>query len=159
MPDPQSAPLSAPLSDPQSRMKLEQFPGYVLRRAANAMMNEFAARLSPLDLRISEVSVLVMLGDRRGLTSAEIGKALDIQRANMVPLLGRLEAAGLIERHPIDGRSMAVMLTETGLSRLAQARAIVEAFEQELLFRIPAEHRDHFMPALLALWKPAPDAE
>ena len=117
------------------------------------MMSEFTARLAPLDLRISEVSVLVMIGDRQNLTSAEIGKALDIQRANMVPLLNRLDDAGLIERRPIDGRSMAIVLTEAGVSRLAEARAVIDEFEEELLNRIPAEHRDHFMPALHALWK------
>lgn len=144
------------MADPLPHLMLEQFPGYVLRRASNAMMSEFATRLAPLDLRISEVSVLVLVGEREDLTSAEIGKALDIQRANMVPLLNRLEAAGLIERRPINGRSMAIVLTQQGFSRLAQGRTIIEAFEAELLQRIPPKHRDHFMPALYALWKPAP---
>lgn len=147
------------MADPHPHAVLEQFPGYVLRRAANAMMGEFAGRLAPLDLRISEVSVLVMVGEREDLTSAEIGKALDIQRANMVPLLNRLESAGLIERRPINGRSMAIVLTAQGRSRLEQARTIIEAFESELLARIPAKHRDHFMPALNALWKPASRGE
>ena len=143
------------MTDPKSGARLEQFPGYVLRRAANAMMSELAARLAPLNLRISEASVLVLVGERQDLTSAEIGKALDIQRANMVPLLGRLADARLIERRPINGRSVAIVLTEHGFSRLAQARPIIEAFESDLLARIPQKHRDHFMPALCALWKPA----
>lgn len=144
------------MADLKAPLTLEQLPGYTLRRAANAMMSEFASKIAPLDLRISEVSVLLMVGGREDITSAEIGKALDIQRANMVPLLNRLESAGLIERRPIDGRSMAIVLTDTGTERLSQARIIVEAFEAKLLARIPVEHRDHFMPALHALWKPAP---
>lgn len=143
------------MAESQPDKILEQFPGYALRRAANAMMSEFAVRLAPLDLRISEVSVLLVVEHLQNLTSAEVGKALDIRSANMAPLLSRLEGAGLIGRRPINGRSMAIVLTEAGFSRLAEARKIIGVFEDELLERIPEEHRDHFMPALRALWRPA----
>jgi hypothetical protein len=29
----------------------------------------------------------------------------------------------------------------------------VDSFEQELIERIPREHREHFLPALNALWQ------
>ncbi|MDE2340022.1 MAG: MarR family transcriptional regulator [Alphaproteobacteria bacterium] len=119
------------------------------------MMAELAQRLAPLDLRISECAILMMLGQRGDLTSAEIGKVLDIQRANMAPMLKRMELAGLIARKPIDGRSMAIVLTKVGTARRALAHATLNAFEAELMSRIPARHRHHFMPALYALWKPA----
>ena len=56
------------------------------------------------------------------MTSSEIGKVLDIQRANMVPLLARLEAAGLIAREPIDRKSQAILLTARGRPGLAKSR-------------------------------------
>jgi len=128
-------------------------PGYALRRAANAMTAELAERLAPIGLRISEASVLMLIGARADMTSTEIGKILDIQRANMVPLLARLEQAGLISRLPLDRKSQAIVLTQTeGLPRLAQVQAIIRAFEANLLARIPAAHRDHLLPALHALW-------
>jgi DNA-binding MarR family transcriptional regulator len=130
---------------------LTLLPGYLLRRAANAMMAELAARLAPLDLRISDGTVLMLIADRRDLTSSEIGKVLDIQRANMVPLLNRLETAGLIRREPIDRKSQAIVLTEAGGQRLADVRRITESFEGDLLARIPAAHRSHLVPALQAL--------
>jgi DNA-binding MarR family transcriptional regulator len=52
---------------------------------------------------------------------------------------------------PIDRRSAAIVLTAAGKARLAAARAIIETFERGLLERIPAAHRDHFVPALQAL--------
>lgn len=128
-------------------------PGYSLRRAANAMMGELAARLAPLDLRISDASALMLAGRRKDASSSEIGRILDIQRANMVPLLARLEAAGLILREPIDRKSMAIRLTPAGESRLAEVDRIIEQFERDLLARIPEEHRDHLLPALDALWR------
>lgn len=126
-------------------------PGFALRRAATTMMAELAARLSALELKISDASVLLLIDGRADMTSSEIGKLLDIQRANMVPLLNRLEAAGLIGREPIDRKSQAIVLTRQGRLRLAKVQGLVNSFETDLMNRIPADHRDHFLPALLAL--------
>lgn len=131
---------------------LAELPGYALRRAANAMMSELATRLAGIDLRISDASVLLLLSSERTMTSSDIGRMLDIQRANMVPLLNRLEAAGLIAREPLDRKSMAIVLSPGGRDKLKQVRKITAAFENDLLQRIPAEHRDHLLPALNALW-------
>ena len=135
------------------RDPLPQFPGYALRRAANATAAELSGRLAQLGLRQADASALILIGENPGITSSAIGRALDIQRANMVPLLKRLEDAGLIERAPIDGKSRGLNLTEPGRVRLAEARGIVDAFEAELLARIPPEHRAHLLPALEALWR------
>lgn len=130
---------------------LSALPGYVLRRAASAMMAELNTRLATIDLRISEASVLLLLGARQTMTSSEIGKILDIQRANMVPLVARLESAGLITRKPIDRKSQAIVLSAKGKVRLGQVREITNTFEDDLMGRIPDAHRDHFVPALQAL--------
>ena len=138
--------LGASLVDPLSAL-----PGYLLRRAANAMMAELAARLAALELRISEATVLLLLDARTDLTSADIGKILDIQRANMAPLLARLEGAGLIRREPLDRKSMAILLTDEGRTCRARVDAITRQFENDLLARIPPDHRPHLVPALQAL--------
>lgn len=122
-----------------------------MRRAANAMMDELGARLAKVGLRISDASVLLLVGDRRDMTSSEIGKVLDIQRANMVPLLARIESTGLIKREPLDRKSQAILLTAEGHARLDRVKVITGQFERDLMARIPAEHRSHFLPALLAL--------
>jgi DNA-binding MarR family transcriptional regulator len=128
-------------------------PGYALRRAANATAAELAGRLGPLGLRQSDVSALILIAENPGVTASAIGRALDIQRANMVPLLNRLEDGGLIERKPLDGKSRGLDLTPHGAARLAAARAVVERFEAELLARVPPAHRAHLLPALEALWR------
>jgi len=130
---------------------LAGLPGYTLRRAANAMMDELGARLATIDLRVSDASVLLLVGARPNMTSSEIGKMLDIQRANMVPLLARLETAGLIARQPIDRKSQAILLTAHGEARLGEVKAITDRFEADLMARIPEVHRAHFLPALQAL--------
>jgi DNA-binding MarR family transcriptional regulator len=130
---------------------MSALPGFTLRRAANAMMAELAGRLVALDLKISDASVLLLVGGRADMTSSDIGRLLDIQRANMVPLLNRLETAGLIMREPIDRKSQAIVLTPLGETRLEDVRATTARFEDDLMARIPAEHRGHFLPALNAL--------
>ena len=132
---------------------LIRFPGYALRRAANATAAELSARLAALDLRQSDASLLMLVASNPGATSSALGRALGVERANMVPLLKRLDEAGLIEREAIDGKSQGLRLTPAGLRRLAEARKIIEAFEAELLARVPAEHRDHLLPALNAIWR------
>ena len=132
---------------------LIRFPGYALRRAANATAAELSARLAALDLRQSDASLLLLVAANPGATSSALGRALGVERANMVPLLKRLDEAGLIGREAIDGKSQGLRLTPAGLRRLAEARKIIEAFEAELLARVPAEHRDHLLPALNAIWR------
>ena len=102
MPDP--APLSG-------------LPGYALRRAANAMMVELGERLAEAGLRVSDATVLMLAGDGARPAASHIGKTLDIERANMVPLLDRLEVAGLVAREPIDRKSLAIVLTDAGEAR------------------------------------------
>ena len=132
---------------------LIRFPGYALRRAANATAAELSARLAALDLRQSDASLLMLVASNPGATSSALGRALGIERANMVPLLKRLDEAGLIEREAIDGKSQGLRLTPDGQSRLAEARQVIEAFEAELLARVAPEHREHLLPALNAIWR------
>lgn len=132
---------------------LLDLPGYSLRRAASAVMGRFAARLEPLGLRVADLSAMLLIDANRGITASQLGRMLDIQRANMVPLLNRIEDAGLLSRRPIDGKSHSLELTAAGRARLAEARAMVDTFEAELLARVPEAHRAHLKPALDALWR------
>jgi DNA-binding MarR family transcriptional regulator len=135
------------------RDELPSLPGYALRRAANATMAQLAARLAPLDLRQADASALILIGDNPGVTSSALGRALDIQRANMVPLLKKLEDARLLERAPIDGKSLGLSLTAAGMARRDEALGVIRVFEMELIERVPPEHRAHLLPALNALWQ------
>lgn len=141
------------MSGPHVDDPLARLPGYVLRRAANAMMGELSDRLARIDMRLTDASVLMLVGERRDVTASGIGRILDIQRANMVPLLNRIESAGLIERVPIDRKSLAIVLTYKGREVLAKVEAITDRFEKELLDRVPEAHRPHLLPALNALWR------
>jgi DNA-binding MarR family transcriptional regulator len=135
------------------RDPLPQLPGYSLRRAAHATAAELGARLAAVGLRQVDASALILMAENPDITASALGRQLDIQRANMVPLLKRLEDEGLIERQPLDGKSQALLLTEAGRIRMEAALGIIHEFEDELLARIPEQHREHLLPALNALWR------
>lgn len=134
------------------RDPLPGLPGYALRRAALATASELSGRLAEIALRQSDASTLILISENPGVTASAIGRQLAIQRANMVPLLKRMEDAGLVERAPIDGKSQGLELTDAGHTRVAEARKVIEAYEAELIQRVPEEHRAHLLPALAALW-------
>ena len=135
-----------------SRDPLLELTGYVLQRAASANMTQLTERLAPLKLRPADVALLLLVADRPGLTQSELGRHLDIQRANMVPLVARLEERGVLSRKQVDGRSQGLMLTRSGLALVEKVRQVVSTHEAALLDRVPKEMRPAVLPILMALW-------
>lgn len=115
-------------------------------------MAELVQRLEPLGLRSAEATMLQIIATNPGISQSALGRMLDIQRANMTPIAARLEARGIVRRLPSDGRSLGLELTDEGRTLADKARGIIDAFERDLTSRVPAEHRDHLLPALQALW-------
>jgi DNA-binding MarR family transcriptional regulator len=131
---------------------LLDLPGYVLRRASAAALAALNERLAPLELRHADVALLMLIEASPRLTQSHAGRILDIQRANMVPFVGRLEGRGIIERRQVDGRSQALDLTGSGRILAAKARRVVAAHEAALLKRVPKKLRPLVLPVLTALW-------
>jgi len=132
--------------------------GYVLHRAAARALADLNQRLEPLDLRNAGVAMLMLVEARPGITQSQAGRMLDIQRANMVPFVARLERLGVLRRRQVDGRSQALELTGRGHMLLERARRVVDAHEARLLARVPAELRPVVLPVLKALWQRDPDS-
>ena len=136
-----------PIVDP-----LKDLPGYALRRASAAIMAKLARRLAALDLRPSEASVLLVIDSNPGVTQSQIGRLLDIARANMAPLTARLAARDLIVREAAGGRSHGLTLSAPGRRLTQKTQRIVAQLEAELMERIPAAQRAAFLRTLKALF-------
>ena len=128
--------------------------GYLLQRASAAALADLNRRLAPLGLRHAGVAMLMLIEAQPGITQSQAGRILDIQRANMVPFVARLEALGVLRRRRVDGRSQALELTSRGRVLLERARRVVQAHEAILLSRVPRELRPAVLPVLTALWSP-----
>ena len=70
----------------------------------------------PLGIRPVTLSVLGTIYDNPGIKQSDLGKRLNIKRANMVPVMTELEGRGLIQRRPSDSdrRAHVVTLTPSG---------------------------------------------
>jgi DNA-binding MarR family transcriptional regulator len=136
---------------------LAKLPGYVLRRASSAVLTELNQRLEPLKLRHADAAFLLLIDGAPGISQSEAGRILEIQRANMVPFVSRLERRGLIDRTKVDGRPQALRLTAAGRAMLAKTRRVIGSFEASLMNRVPEKMRPMVLPILMALWK-GPDA-
>ncbi len=134
---------------------LAHYPGYLLRRASASALGVLGRRLGALGLRYVEASLLMVIGARPGLTQSEIGRMLEIQRANMVPIVARLEARGLLSRARTDGRSQGLHLSAAGEDLRQAALGEIERFETELTARLPEGLRGGAVDMLAALWAAA----
>jgi DNA-binding MarR family transcriptional regulator len=128
-------------------------PGYVLTRAAAASLAKLNAALAGIECRRADVSLFLLIESNPGITASEAGRALDIARANMVPLINKLEKRTMLNRKAIDGRSHGLFLTSRGEAKLAAAKSVIATHEDAMLHAVPAPLRPHLLPILMAIWK------
>lgn len=130
---------------------LKDLPGYALRRVSAAIMAQLAARLSRLDLRPAEATVLLVIGANPGVIQSEVSRLLAIASANMAPLVARLTDRELIVREAVDGRSQGLTLSESGRRITQKAKGLMDALESDLVAHIPAAERAVFLKVLAEL--------
>jgi DNA-binding MarR family transcriptional regulator len=127
---------------------LANYPGYLLRRASAFAMANLGKRLKGLGLSPTEATILNVIDANPNANQSDIGRLLDIARANMAPLVARLAGRDLIERQPVDKRSHGLVLTRAGRTLTAKAKKVFAEHETALLTRIPKAQREAFFAAL-----------
>ena len=115
---------------------LESRLGYQLRRASAVMMADLARELADLDLRPAEVTTLLVIGENPDCSQTEVGQALAIKRANMVPIIARLMDRGFVARTRADGRSHALTLTDQGRKMADEANNRIAAHEARFVTQL-----------------------
>jgi len=126
--------------------------GYQLRRASQTLMAGLTRDLSELALSVVEVSVLLVVKAHPGITQSEIGRLLDIQRANMVPLAAKLFARRLILKESAGGRAILLTLTATGEEAVRTARRAIARHEARILPELGERERRQLASWLAAIW-------
>lgn len=99
------------------------FPLYAASRAMTAV---YRPKLERLGLTYPQYLVMLALWERDGRSVGDLCGALALDSGTLSPLLKRLEAAGIIERHRSteDERRVDVQLTERGRALRAEAVCI-----------------------------------
>ncbi|MEU4093555.1 MarR family transcriptional regulator [Streptomyces sp. NPDC026673] len=107
---------------------------FLVRQAWLNMRGAMDGALSGLGLSVAQYASLLVLADQPGITIADLARAVASTRQSANELLAGLADQGLVERrrHPTDGRSQQVFLTDAGRERLDEARPVVREREREL---------------------------
>ncbi|UJA18975.1 MarR family transcriptional regulator [Thermoleophilia bacterium SCSIO 60948] len=120
--------------DPRRRRRAPA-ASLLMTRLARASSRYLAASLEPTGIKAPEFAVLSYLSAVGPLPQGALGSGLRIDPSNLVALIDRLEAAGLVVRgrDPEDRRRHRLALTEAGAEKLGEAERAVADAEQALL--------------------------
>ena len=113
---------------------VESAVGYVLKVAAVALRNAMDAVLRPLQLTVPQYACLELLGQRPGLSNAELARGAFVTRQSMNVVLHGLEERGLVTRPAtaLRGRELPAVLTESGRDQLRVASVAVRGVEKKM---------------------------
>ncbi len=117
--------------------------GYFVRRLQVWIFQDFIRTLRRIDVSPAQFSTLVVVNANSGLSQAELGATLGIERARLARLLHRLQDRGLVERLPsdADGRRHALRLTPRGRVLLTKAKTLASLHEKRLMEKLgPDRH-------------------
>jgi DNA-binding MarR family transcriptional regulator len=133
---------------------LRELAGYNIRRAEVHMRQQFEREMGESGLRPPDFSTLVLIAANPLATQAEIAQALNIQRPNMVGLIGGLEERGLITRtvYEHDRRNHMLALTPRGAAFLEEARRVVLEMDRRVTACWTDRERDQVIALLARLW-------
>ena len=123
---------------------LRPWSGFLLAKAAQAVVARVDAALGAVGLRTRSFGCLVLLAAEGPLAQATIGERTRVDRTTTTAIVDELEGLGLVERrrNPADRRSYAVALTPAGEAALPRAREIALAAEAEALRALAPEERE-----------------
>lgn len=129
---------------------LEELVGFNLRRAYSVQLQRFASVFRPLKIRPVQYSILTLIHHNPKIGQSELGKALDIKRANIVTLLDELGQRGLLLRHrdSNDRRSLVLDLTPSGRRLTAKLLDLHERLEEDLARSLGARDKERLLALL-----------
>lgn len=101
------------------------------------------AALRPLQLTVPQYACLELLGQRPGLSNAELARGAFVTRQSMNGVLRGLQERGLVIRPTTAprGRALHCELTRAGRVQLREASTAVRAVEQQMLVALPPDQQ------------------
>ena len=121
--------------DGDDQFTLDHQVCFTLAVAAREMVSLYRPLLEPLGLTHPQYLVMVSLWQSPQPASVrQLSSLLKLEAPTLSPLLKRLEAAGLVERHrdPTDERTLQITVTDRGWELRASARKVPAAIIERL---------------------------
>lgn len=128
------------MSQEETVGNLEEAVGYVLKQTAAALRAAMDAALRPLGLTVPQYACLELLGQRPGLSNADLARGAFVSRQAMNVVLRGLQDRGLVTRPDAAprGRALPTELTAAGRERLRAASTAVHAVQGQMLSALPS---------------------
>jgi MarR family transcriptional regulator for hemolysin len=135
------------------RAKVLSTPGHLVSLAARGFARLSEARLKPYGFGVGHLPVLVALRDGEANTQRDLARFARVEQPPMAQMLARMERDGLICRtpNPDDGRSQHIILTDTALSRLPGAIAVLFQGNRDALDGFTEAEAEQFVGLLTRL--------
>ena len=114
-----------------------------LMATARLIREAFDARLKPLDLNLTQASLLAYVAEFGAITQTRLAEKMGTGRASMCTVVDGLEKRGLIERHPDpdDRRVWLIDITDNGRELAERVVGVDELLRGELRHGIGREER------------------
>lgn len=128
----------------------------LLRNALRAIDHLLANHGRSLGVTGRQMEVLILLQDAPGLTSAEIGRNLLVDKNTMAKVIRRLKSKGLLRQTDghADARSKPNHLTKAGTEKAKLARAVDTEIQMEVNAKVSSSGTFHGkLQAITALKK------
>ncbi len=124
----------------------------VARQMARQLTRAYDRRLRPAGISVGDFSILQFLSPGEGMTMADLGASLFMERTTLVRNLRPLTAAGLVEtsRDPQESRRHMVAITATGRRKLSEAAALWSQAQEEFEAAAGAAEADEIRRRSLA---------
>jgi len=107
-------------------LRLDDFLCFAVYSANHAFNRVYKPLLDKLGLTYPQYLVMVLLWEKDDQTVGSLGDRLFLESSTLTPLLKRLEALGLVERHrdPADERQVRVRLSQSGKTLRLKAASV-----------------------------------
>ena len=127
---------------------------YLIMAEHSMFQKELLAKLKDSGLTIGQPKVLDYLKDHDGTSQKDIARGCHIEPGTLTTLLNRMEEAGLVERHMMNGnrRSLYVFLTDKGKEQLELVTAAFAEMEAEAFRGLSETERKTFMDLFLRIY-------
>jgi DNA-binding MarR family transcriptional regulator len=126
---------------------------HLLHRVHQCAGELFQSHMNGLDVTTTQYTVLVVAGEKDGLSQQDIINSTGIDRSTVSQVVQLLIRKGLLRRRRTrhDARAYAVSLTDAGRDVLKTSEPIVGRIEEALVEALPATRAKAFIANLRAI--------
>ena len=138
--------------------RLTHLVGYAASRASLELRKTFLKHVGPLQLKVVEFSLLVLVASNPRMNQKQLGAALGLSAPNLAVILDKLAERGLVERvrSTLDRRAQQLHLTPAGRSLTARAEAIAATMEEDALRMLSGAERALLIELLMKVARGRP---